>query len=174
MSILKAVLALLSKLLRSTGLVLVLFSCPLVDAADELGVAFPASDVWLKTRFTGLLGDVRVREEGRGGAVLARPEERSANFALGGNGTANGDGVCGGLLVLPVKIVGCETVRFGDENGDGDSGDLGDELGDFLTRLNLDGDLESERLRDLTAEVTSTWCTCVGEGKVRVPPPLLE
>lgn len=174
MSILKAVLALFSKLLLSTGLVLVLFSCPLADPADELGVAFPASDVWLKTRFMGLRGDVRVRDEGRAGAVFARPDERSANFALGGKGTANGDGVYGGLLVPPVKIVGCEAVRFGGDNGDGDRGDLGDELGDFLTRLNLDGDLESERLRDLTAEVTSTWWTCVGEGKVRVPPPLLE
>jgi hypothetical protein len=93
MSKLKGILALLSKLLRSTGLVLVLFSCPPADSADELGGAFPASDAWLKTRFIGLLGDVRVRDEGRGGAVLARPEERRANFALGGKGTANGDGV---------------------------------------------------------------------------------
>ena len=37
----------------------------------------------------------------------------------------------------------------------------------------MDGDRESERLIDLTAEVTSTWWTCVGEGNVRVPPPLL-
>jgi hypothetical protein len=58
--------------------------------------------------------------------------------------------------VLPVKMVGCETARLGGDNGEGDSGDWGDELGDFLTRLNLDGDRESERLRDLTAEVTST------------------
>jgi hypothetical protein len=103
---LKAILVLLSKLFRSTGLVLALFSCPLADPADELGGAFPASDAWLKTRFMGLRGEVRVRDEGRGGAVFARPEERKANFALGGNGTANGDGVCGGLLVFPVKMVG--------------------------------------------------------------------
>lgn len=41
----------------------------------------------------GLLGDVRVREEGLAGAVFERVEERSASFALGGNGTARGDGV---------------------------------------------------------------------------------
>jgi hypothetical protein len=38
----------------------------------------------------------------------------------------------------------------------------------------LDGDRDSERRKDLTADVTSTWRTCVGDGKVSVPPPLLE
>jgi hypothetical protein len=68
----------------------------------------------------------------------------------------------------------CEVVRFGGDKGDGDNGDLGDELGDFVTRRNFDGDLESDRLRDLTALVTSTWWTCVGEGSVSVPPPPFE
>jgi hypothetical protein len=86
---------------------------------------------------------------------LERPEERSASFALGGNGTAKGDGVWGGLL-KPVKMVGLDTARLGGDFGDGERGDFGDELGDFLTKLNLDGDRESERRRDLTAEVTST------------------
>lgn len=54
--------------------------------------------------------------------------------------------------------------------GDGESGDFGDVFGDLVTRRNLDGDRDSERLRDLTAEVTSTWWTCVGDGSVRVPP----
>lgn len=40
--------------------------------------------------------------------------------------------------------------------------------------LNLDGDRDNERRRDLTADVTSTWRTCVGDGKVSVPPPLFE
>jgi hypothetical protein len=103
------------------------------------------------------LGDVRVRDEGRAGAVFERVEERRANFALGGNGTARGDGVCGGLLGLPVKIVaGWEDARLGGDKGDGESGDFGEELGDLVTRRNLDGDRDSERRRDLTAEVTST------------------
>lgn len=41
-------------------------------------------------------------------------------------------------------------------------------------RLNFDGDRDSERRKDLTAEVTSTWRTCVGDGRVSVPPPLFE
>lgn len=99
-----------------------LFSCPSAGPAKEHEGAFPPSDAWLKTRFIGLRGDVRVRDAGRGGAVLARPDERNANFALGGKGTASGEGVCGGLE-LPVKIVGCETARFGGDKGEGDSGD---------------------------------------------------
>lgn len=53
---------------------------------------FPLSGPWFRARFIGLFGDVR-REVGLTGAVLERPEERNASFALGGNGTANGDGV---------------------------------------------------------------------------------
>lgn len=42
-------------------------------------------------------------------------------------------------------------------------------------RLNLEGDLESDLLRPLTEEAsTSTWWTCVGLGTVSVPPLLLE
>lgn len=83
----------LSKLFRPVGLVLPLFSWPLADPADELGNALPLSDVWLKARFIGLFGEVRVRELGRVVEVLDRAEERNANFALGGKGTARGDGV---------------------------------------------------------------------------------
>jgi hypothetical protein len=123
----------------------------------------------------GLLGEVRVRDEGRVGAVVfPRVEDRSASFALGGKGTAKGEGVCGGLLGLLPKIELWEDVLFGGDNGEGDRGDLGDELGDFVTRRNFDGERERERRRDLTAELISTWCTWVGEGKVRVPPPLFE
>jgi hypothetical protein len=73
-----------------------------------------------------------------------------------------------------VNMVGLDVARLGGDLGDGESGDFGDKLGDFLTKLNLEGDRESERRRDLTAEVTSTWWTCVGEGSVRVPPPPFE
>jgi hypothetical protein len=171
-SIWKGILDTRSKLFRSAGLLLLLFSCPTTEAAEEVGGAFPASDAWLKARFIGLRGEVRVRDEDRGGAAFARVEDRKASFALGGKGTASGEGVCGGLL--GVKMLECEVVRFGGDNGDGDNGDLGDELGDFVTRRNFDGDLESDRLRDLTALVTSTWWTCVGEGNVSVPPPPFE
>lgn len=75
--------------------------------------------------------------------------------------------------LLP-KIEVCADVRFGGDNGEGDRGDFGDELGDFVTRRNFDGDRERERRSVLTAELTSTRCTCVGDGKVNVPPPLFE
>ena len=54
------------------------------------------------------------------------------------------------------KIEVCEEIRFGGDRGDGDRGDFGDGLGDLDIKRNLDGDLESERRRDLTADVTST------------------
>ncbi len=40
--------------------------------------------------------------------------------------------------------------------------------------LNLEGDRERDLRRDRTVDVTSTVCTWVGEGRVRVPPPPLE
>ena len=114
------------------------------------------------------MGEVRVRETGRVGAAL-RAEDRRANFALGGKGTASGDGVWDGLLP---NTDGVENVRFG---GDGESGDLGEGLGDFVIRRNLEGDRERERRMDLTAEeiLAEERSACVGEGRVRVPP-LLE
>lgn len=91
-----------SKLLRSAGLILplFLFSCPNAKACDEPGVALPPSELWLNARFTGLLGDffiglrgdVRVLGEARRGAGLRI--DRRDSLALGGNGTARGDGVC--------------------------------------------------------------------------------
>ena len=87
------ILATLSKLFRSAGLVLLLFSCPFIGLFDEGGSVFPLSDAWLKARFTGLFGDVRSREQGLAGAVFERVDDRSASFALGGNGTASGEGV---------------------------------------------------------------------------------
>jgi hypothetical protein len=106
------------------------------------------------------------REEDRGGTGL-RLDDLKASFALGGNGVS-GEGVCGGLLKAPVNVVGWEAERFG-EAGQGERGLFGDRLSDFF-RAHLLGDLESDRRRDFTAEVTSTWWTCVGEGRVNVPP----
>ncbi len=97
---------------------------------------------------------MRVRDKGLVGAVFARDDDRSASFALGGNGTAKGDGVCG--MLPAANTVGVETVRLEGDKGDGESGDLGDSLGDLVTRRNLDGDRDSERRSDLTADVTST------------------
>lgn len=151
---LKGIFAILSKLLRSIGLVTV-FSCPTDGGESDEDGALPASELLLRARFMGLLGDVLVREEERIG--LGRDADRNANFALGGNGTAKGEGVCGGLPENPAKRELWVDARFGGEAGEGDNGDCGEELGDFFgTKRNLDGDRDNERRRDLTAEVTST------------------
>lgn len=82
-----------SKLFLSTGLVDVLFSCPLDELCDDTGVALPLSDAWLNTRFIGLFGDVRLDNVGRAIAdLLDRADERNANFRLG----TKGEGVYGG------------------------------------------------------------------------------
>lgn len=66
-----------------------------------------------------------------------------------------------------------EPERCRGDRGQGESGDLGEELGDLVTRRkDLDGLRDSERLRERTAEVTSTWSTC--DGNARAPPALLE
>jgi len=147
-----------SKLLRSVGLILPprVFSCPQTSSCDEDGVELPQSEAWLNARLIGLLGDVRVRDEARGAAVLDRLADRSESFTLGGNGLAKGEGVCDGV---PLKMVdGCEFRRFGGDRGDGESGDFGDAAGVLsVIRRNLEGERDNERRSDLTAEVTSTW-----------------
>lgn len=90
---LRGILEVFSKLLRSVGLVLLLFSCPPNELPEEEGGTLPVSEFWLRARFGGLLGDVRVRDDGREGGALDRLEDRSASFALGGKGTASGEGV---------------------------------------------------------------------------------
>jgi hypothetical protein len=152
-----------SELRRSVGLKLPQrrFSCPDELPADDDKVPLPLSDVSLRARLMGLRGEVRCLEMGRPGAVLARWLARKVSFALGGKGTARAEGVwwVGALAkgVLPgplAKMLGWDDARL---CGDGDSGDLGDGLGDFLvTRRNFEGDRDRERRRDLTAEVTST------------------
>lgn len=140
-----------SKLRRSPGLLLLtIFSWPLKSVLEGRGVVLPVSKVLLRIRFAGLFGEV-LREAGRGAAVFDLVDDRRASFALGGYGTARGDETCDGLPME--KADGVETARFG---GDGERGDFGDGLGDFVIRRNFDGDLDRERLRDRTAEVTST------------------
>lgn len=58
---------------------------------------------------------------------------------------------------MPANNAGYEDARLDGDTGDGDSGDDGDGLGDFVASRNLDGERDKERLSDLTAEVTSTW-----------------
>lgn len=105
-------------------LLLFLFSCPKAYACcDEPGVAFPPSELWLNARFIGLRGDflmglrgdVRVLGGARNGAGFRI--DRSDNLALGGKGTARGDGVC-----EPRFEKFCEDCRC----GEGESGDFGD------------------------------------------------
>lgn len=49
-------------------------------------------------------------------------------------------------------------ARFEGDEGDGESGDLGDVPEDFsVTRWNFEGERDSERRSDPTADVTSTW-----------------
>ena len=57
--------------------------------------------------------------------------------------------------------------------GDGELGKLAalSELSEAARMSwNLDGERDSDRLRERTAALTSTWCTPVGDGSVRVPP----
>lgn len=88
---------------------------------DEYGVALPLSELSLNARFIGLLGDFFIGLRGdvlvlfvlRSGAGLRI--ERRVNFALGGKGTARGDGVC-------EPRFDCDGLRC----GEGDKGDFGD------------------------------------------------
>jgi hypothetical protein len=100
-SILKGIFFCFSKLANSVGLMLplILFSCPIPNSCELAGVEFPLSEATLNTRLIGLLGEVRDLEAALGGAVLERLVDRRESFTLGGNGLANGDGVCVGVVV---------------------------------------------------------------------------
>lgn len=88
----------LNKLFRSIGLVFgdFLFSCSFLDVTPGVGCALTRSGDSLKTRFNGLLGEVRVLAPDAG-ENFARLADRNDSFTLGGNGLANGDGVCVGV-----------------------------------------------------------------------------
>lgn len=47
-------------------------------------------------------------------------------------------------------------TRFCDDSGEGDRGDFDEGLGDLVKSRNFDGDLESDRLSERTADETST------------------
>lgn len=80
-----------------------------------------------------------------------REEDLRASFTLGGKGTAKGDGVRGVFPgVTDVEILEFKIEGFGDDRGDLEG------LGDFVMSRSFEGDLESERLNERTAEVTST------------------
>ena len=78
-----------------------MFSCPTNralggDAGECEEVEFPESDVALKARFSGLLGEARVRVMREEGAVLALLADRSESLTPGRRGVCAGDR-CGAL-----------------------------------------------------------------------------
>ena len=139
----------------SVGLALLVarFSVPVPQPAGDDGVPFPLSVESLRARFIGLFGDVLERVETRIG--LARRTHDRFFLALGGNGTAKGEGE---LTANDEKMFA--QVMFDGERGEGDSGDLG--VGDVdaeVTRRKagpFEGDLESDRRSCRMAEVAST------------------
>ena len=75
-------------------------------------------------------------------------------FALGGKGTANGDGTRNGVVT---KAAAAEDGRGGGESDDGD----GDLAATKWKGCDREGDLERERRNDRMALVASGWCICV-------------
>lgn len=139
----------------SVGLALLvaLFSSPVPEPAGDDGVPFPLSVESLRARFIGLFGEALERVDTRIG--LARRTPVRFFFALGGNGTAKGEGdVTANEEKMFVEVV------FDGESGEGDSGDFGVGDGDAdVTRRKAgprEGDLESDRRSCRMAEVAST------------------
>lgn len=134
----------------SVGLALLvaLFSSPVPERAGDDGVPFPLSVESLRARFIGLFGEVLERVDTRIG--LARRTPVRFFFALGGNGTAKGEG----------EVTAKEEKMFVEVVFDGESGDLGVGDGDAdVTRRKAgprEGDLESDRRSCRMAEVAST------------------
>ena len=142
----------------------VVFSWP-KSVSRELGgfgVVFPASDVMLSARFSGLLGG-RGRLVGLDEGTLGRADRRES-LTPDRNGVANGVCDCG-VAEGKADEVGtavAEAAVFVWCGGQGDSGDgprgrVTVSVGDAAcARLNLDGDLDRDRRSDRTAEPTST------------------
>lgn len=128
---------------------------------------FALSRLSLRTRLSGLLGEVRL------GCVLGVLclADLNESLTLGGNGVANGEDGC--ALAPGNGAPSC----FGDPDGvsgEGDRGELGEPLlGDFFM-WNLDGERDRERRRVLMPALKSEFLMCVGEGIESVPPLLLE
>lgn len=148
---------------------------------------FPESLLLFRARLRGLLGDALSRDKGRVGVeVFADFADRSESRPLGRRGVKLGDWDV---------LVGCEKTAVGGAVcacAEGDArrcgvrpkrrhGDWGDGCCDVLPselfelerdRNFVEGDLDMDRRKVLTAEVTSIWCAWVGDGKARVPPSL--
>ena len=144
------------------------FSTPLPDPGGDGGLALPPSVESLKALFAGLLCELPGLEDARIGLSLLGID--LVFFALGGKATARGE---------PDVTFACgrrcaEAERLDGDRGDGERGELGDGDVDFevISRKAgpFDGDRESERRNCLIAEVASTWCIWVGDGKCSVPP----
>jgi len=101
-----------------------LFSWSFLDATPGVGCEFARSYDSLKTRFNGLLGEVRVFVAVVG-EFFARLADRSDSFTLGGNGFASGDGPCVGVPKKPTRF-GPSLDGDAGVNGEGDSDDFGD------------------------------------------------
>ena len=136
---------------------------------EACGCVFALVRLSLRTRLSGLLGEVRF---GCVPGVLCFAD-LSDSLTLGENGVAKGDF----WRVVPGNSdPKCLDGEPPGVNGEGDRGERGEahpSLGDFF-KWNLDGERDSERLRvlsaDLKAEPASEVVKCVGEGSVKVPP----
>lgn len=163
------------------------FSCPAVSGAYGgvvEGIKFPVSGAAFSARFSGLLGETRARVNGREGDVRAFAE-RSERRTLGRKGV-NSDW-CEGEQLIEETIGGADCVCEGSGCCCGVAlkrrqGDWGEacresevcELYEWERDRSLEGDLERERRKLRTADVTSIWWACVGDGRAKVPPLLLE
>jgi hypothetical protein len=162
------------------------FSCPRASKSGiDWGIGLPESGAGPKTRFSGLFGDKRERESGlvngfdrverteslmfglRDGVTVfagscgAEKEAWEREIAAGGAAGVTGIGVEAGRSNCTVDDGVGERRKMEEVAGVGDAAP---------DNLNLEGERERERRNDRTAELTSTWWTCVGEGRVSVPP----
>ncbi len=144
---------------------------------------FAPSGAAVSVRFSGLFGEVRLASwREAGDDDLADFALRRDSRTLGRSGVNTGD--CNGVVEFVDAAAGgadcgCEAKKrwccgvstkrrlgvFGDAGTD-----VSEEPCELVRDRNLDGDRESERRRVRTADVTSIWCACVGDGSARVPP----
>lgn len=150
-------------------------SCPETTAEGILSVVSRAAP---RTRLRGLCGEARVREKVL--AVDLGLADRTDSFTPDLEGVLSRLGCAvkfakrwgdGGLVVWVDPAL--------DRPGDGGvvvvvPGPASATEASGLRRLNFDGERDKERRKDRTAADMSTWCTCVGDGSVSVPPHLSE
>lgn len=122
------------------------------ESLDDRLAELPESDVSLRARFIGLFGEVRLKLD-RGEVIFGLVAERNESLTLGGKGLARGEGVWFG--VLDGALLSSDDLP--EDFGEGEWTETGEELADLdVTKRNLDGERDSERRKDLTADVTST------------------